>query len=948
MNSPSDKDAALRREVNLLGQVLGETLIEQGGRALFEAVETIRELSKRIRSEGRPEDIRRMEEVIRGLDAGTARSVVKAFSIYFQLVNTAEENHRVRRKRHYDALPPEHAQRWSLRETIYGLRQRGVAGEQVQDILLKLSIEPVFTAHPTEIKRHTVQRGLRRIARLTEGLEGTEATPRQREDLIRRLREEVTILYQTDAIRPRKPTVLDELESKLFYFEETLFDVLPDIYEEIEGLLAEHYPGASFEVPPFLRVGSWVGGDQDGNPAVTPDTLEEALRLQKERVLRRYLQDVRDLIDRLSPSTEQVPVNQEMIASTRVELERMPHLMERLAGKNQAEVYRLKLSCIAERLKATLAHNRPEEDEEVREADSESGRKVGWRNGRMEVRENLVYASSRDFLEDLRMISRSLTANRGARIAAGDLKRLIRRVEVFRFRLARVDVRQHREEHTHALTDILKRLRIAPDYAAWPEEGRTAFLLKEIGQLRPLIAGEFEGDPRTRKVVETFRRMRRCLETISADCLGSYIISMTQGPSDVLTVLLLAKEAGLYRTEQDGSVKSLIDVVPLFETIQDLRRAPEVMDRLFREEVYLSNLRARRNLQEVMIGYSDSNKDGGYLTSNWEIYKAQRALHARQRGVRLKLFHGRGGTISRGGGPVNRAITAQPRGTLEGRIKITEQGETISYKYMNPTIAFRNLEQVVSATIWTALPDEDGREPEAWGAALERLSDLSYRAYRGFVEDPDFARYFSEATPIREIDHLTIGSRPARREDRHALADLRAIPWVFAWMQGRHLVPNGLGLGAALKAFIEENPEARTALLREMYRDWSFFTVIIDNAQMSVSKADLHIAERYADLVRDRKVRTRLFGRVATEHRLTEEMILKVTGQARILDNEPALQKSILLRNPYVDPLSYIQVEFLRRTRSLGEDAPPDEFARLFSIVATSINGVATGMHGTG
>jgi len=943
MNSPSDKDAALRREVNLLGQVLGETLIEQGGRALFEAVETIRELSKRIRGEGRPEDIRRMEEVIRGLDAGTARSVVKAFSIYFQLVNTAEENHRVRRKRHYDALPPKHAQRWSLRETIYGLRQRGVAAGQVQDILLKLSIEPVFTAHPTEIKRHTIQRSLRRIARLTEGLERDEAMPRQREDLIRRLREEVTILYQTDAVRPRKPTVIDELESKLFYFEETLFDVLPDIYEEIEGLLTEHYPDSSFEVPPFLRIGSWVGGDQDGNPAATPDTLEEALRLQKERVLQRYLQDVQALIDRLSPSMEQVPVNQEVIASARVEIERMPHLTARLTGKNPAEVYRLKLSCTAERLKATLAHNRPE-------TDSESGRKVGGRNGGVEVREDLVYATSRDFLEDLRMISRSLIANRGGRIAAGDLKRLIRRVEVFRFRLARIDVRQHREEHTHALIDILGRLRIAPDYAAWPEEDRIAFLLREIGQLRPLIAGEFEGDARTRKAVEIFRRMRRCLETISADGLGSYIISMTQESSDILTVLLLAKEAGLYRIEQDGSAKSLIDVVPLFETIQDLRRAPEVMDRLFREEVYRSHLRARRNLQEVMIGYSDSNKDGGYLTSNWEIYKAQRALHAvaRQRGVGLKLFHGRGGTISRGGGPVNRAITAQPRGTLEGRIKITEQGETISYKYMNPTIAFRNLEQVVSATIWTALPDEDGREPEAWGAALERLSDLSYRAYRGFVEDPDFTRYFNEATPIGEIDHLTIGSRPARRGDCQRLADLRAIPWVFAWMQGRHLVPNGFGLGAALKAFIEENPEARTALLREMYRDWSFFTVIIDNAQMSVSKADLHIAERYADLVRDRKVRTRLFGRVAAEHRLTEEMILKVTGQARILDNEPALQKSILLRNPYVDPLSYIQVEFLRRTRALRENAAPDEFARLFSIVATSINGVATGMHGTG
>lgn len=930
MNSPSDKDAALRREVNLLGQVLGETLIEQGGRELFEAVETIRELSKRIRGEGRPEDIRRMEEVIRGLDAGTARNVIKAFSIYFQLVNTAEENHRVRRKRHYDALPPEHAQRWSLRETIYGLRQRGVPAEQIQDILLKLSIEPVFTAHPTEIKRHTIQRSLRRIARLTEGLEGTESTPRQREDLIRRLREEVTILYQTDAIRPRKPTALDELESKLFYFEETLFDVLPDLYEEIEGLLAEHYPGSSFEVPPFLRIGSWVGGDQDGNPAVTPDTLEEALRLQKERVLQRYLQDVRDLIDRLSPSTEQVPVNQEVIASTRVELERMPHLTERLAGRNRAEIYRLKLSCIAERLKATLAHNRPEEDKEARE--------------------DLIYASSRDFLEDLRMISRSLTANRGARIAAGDLKRLIRRVEVFRFRLARIDVRQHREEHTHALTDILKRLRIAPDYAAWPEEGRIAFLLREIGQLRPLIPAELEGDARTRKVVETFRRMRRCLETISADCLGSYIISMTQAPSDVLTVLLLAKEAGLYRTEQDGSVRSLIDVVPLFETIQDLRRAPEVMDRLFREEVYLSNLRARHNLQEIMVGYSDSNKDGGYLTSNWEICKAQRALHAvaRRRGVRLKLFHGRGGTISRGGGPVNRAIVAQPHGTLDGRIKITEQGETISYKYTNPTIAFRNLEQVVSATILTALQDEDGQEQEAWSAALERLSDLSYRAYRDLVEDPDFVRYFNEATPIGEIDRLTIGSRPARREDRQDLADLRAIPWVFAWMQSRHLVPNGFGLGAALRAFIQERPEAHTALLREMYRDWSFFTVIIDNAQMSVSKADLHIAERHAGLVSDRTVRDRLFGRIAAEHRLTEEMLLVVTGQARILDNEPALQKSILLRNPYVDPLSYIQVEFLRRTRALREDAAPDAFARLFSIVATSINGVATGMHGTG
>ena len=476
------------------------------------------------------------------------------------------------------------------------------------------------------------------------------------------------------------------------------------------------------------------------------------------------------------------------------------------------------------------------------------------------------------------------------------------------------------------------------------------FLRNEIGQLRPLIPAELPFGDRTRRVIETFRRMRRCLETVDPDGLGSYIISMTQVPSDVLAVQLLAKEAGLYRVAQDGAITSRIDVVPLFETIQDLRRAPQVMEDLFGEEAYRNNLRARNHLQEIMIGYSDSNKDGGYLTSNWEIYKAQRSLHdvASRHGVALKLFHGRGGTISRGGGPVNRAIMAQPTGSLDGQIKVTEQGETISYKYVNPPIAFRNLEQVVSAMLLACLPGDDAQEPDPWFAAMETLSDLSFRAYRTFLEDPDFIRYFHEATPIGEIGHLTMGSRPASRSVTQELDHLRAIPWVFAWMQSRHFVPSGFGLGTALKAFTEERPEVHRDLLRRMYREWPFFTVVIDNAQMSVSKADLRIAGCYAGLVGDRAVGERLFRRVADEHRLTERMILEITGQARPLDNEPALQKSILLRNPYVDPLSYIQVEFLRRARALPDDAGPEQVTRLFSIIAMSINGVATGMHGTG
>lgn len=917
----------LREDVHLLGTLLGDVLREQGGETLFACVERIRKEAIQVRTQPPPEGRARLTALVRALDLETAFQVVRAFTIYFHLVNTAEENHRLRnlRQRETEEYPAPRYE--SIAAAIAALRAEGVTAEALRGLLRRLLIKPVFTAHPTEARRRTVLEHLRHIATTVAALDDPRLTPRQRAALQDHLRTEITLLWQTDEVRPAPPSPMHEVRNGLYYFEESLFDVVPRLYRDLEEALATYYPGETFEIPPFLRFGVWMGGDRDGNPAVTHTVTAEALRLQRQVVLNRYLRDVAELARDLSVSRRRVGVSPELLASIEADVERLGAVGRTLVARNPVEPYRQKLALIGERLRRTLA-----------------GEPEG-------------YADPAELLADLTTMRRSLLDHCGRRIADAALADLIWRVRVFGFHLAEMDIRQHSSVHTQALTEIMARMGVVADYASLPEEDRIHLLRQEILNPRPLLPAEPIFSPATNELIATLRTVAHLQREVGLAACHTYIISMTRAASDVLAVQLLAKETGLLQVRPDGSVESRLQIVPLFEEIAELEQCPAILERLLAEPVYRANVRAWGDAQEVMLGYSDSNKDGGYLAANWALYRAQIGLSevCRRAGVDLTLFHGRGGAIGRGGGPTERAIMAQPPGSLEGRLKFTEQGEVIFARYANPGIAHRHLEQVTNAVLRASLSPTvrtaaAARQP-AWVAVMTDMAAVALRAYRQLVyETPEFLSYFLQATPIAEIGQHLIASRPITRGRLDQITDIRAIPWVFAWTQSRHNLPGWYGLGRALAWAAETQPDGLD-LLREMYRSWPFFRSIIDNAQISLGTADLEIAALYADLVQDPAVRTRIFSTIAEEFHRTTRMVLAVTGQERLLDRSPILQRSISLRNPYVDPMSHIQVELLRRLRTTPPEVfrqQPDLRERLLFVILHTINGIAAGLQTTG
>jgi phosphoenolpyruvate carboxylase len=969
----------LARDVDLLGSILGGILREQGGDVLFDTVEGIRLLSKARRQTGDPRCAAEMEHRVQALPLDLAEQVVRAYTLYFHVVNVAEEHHRLRvlRRREIETGRPRHD---SIFEAVALLKEAGVTAEEFQAALNTLSIEPVLTAHPTEARRRTVLDRLRRIAELVAQRESQLLAPRDQALLLDALREELTALWQTDEARARRPEVLDEVRNALYYFDETLFETVPRIYRDLEDALAQQYPGVHFHVPPFLRFGSWIGGDRDGNPFVTPEITATTLRLHKDLVLSKYQEAVHRLLRLLSPSTSIVSVSKALLQSVEEDAQRLPELravLDRYAG----EPYRQKLIAVLAKLWRTRAENQcrlqglqaQKWGWEVAETGSQVPGQTGTANP------GAGYRCAAELLADLQVISASLEANQGRRLARGRLQDLVRQIEAFGFHLARLDIRQHSSRHTAALRELFAALEITPDYAALPEDEKVALLSREILNPRPLIPAELTFSPETNETIEVFRTIRRMQDEIGIEACQTYIISMTHHVSDVLAVQLLAKEAGLFGLHRTDSGTrepfSRLHIVPLYETIDDLRRGQELSRALFQNEVYRMNLRAWGGVQEIMLGYSDSNKDGGYLAANWALYQAHRMLAAaaQECGVSLKLFHGRGGAIGRGGGPTNRAILSLPRGALNGRLKITEQGEVIFARYNNPAIAHRHLEQLTAAVLRATLrPAEDASvrpaQPAhgsavapAWQELMERLAAESRAAYRALVyETPRFAEFFFQATPIDVIARLNIGSRPAARRATQDIEDLRAIPWVFSWTQCRAMLPGWYGLGTALERCIAAAPE-HLAVLQAMYQTWPFFRLVIDNAQISLGMADLHIARKHASLVEDAELREQIFRRIEREYQLACQMIVAVTGQREVLDNAPVLKRSIRLRNPYVDPISYIQVELLRRLRAVERRLVQDqtlpaaerarlerEHERLLLAVFRSINGVAAGMQSTG
>ncbi len=918
MQDPRTPIDRLRDDVRLLGSVLGDVLREQGGPELLDLVERIRRQAIALRTAYSEEDDRALQHTIATLDPSAAFDVVKAFTTYFHLINLAEQNHRIRRLWDLEAARHPAPRPGSLPDACARLREEGLSREELRHFLCRMDLRPVFTSHPTEVRRRTVLEHLHRLADLIASVTSPGLPPSHRRRAQEDLYRSVTALWHTDEVRALGPSPLDEVRNGLYFLQETVYEVVPSLYREARDALGGE---GGLEELAFLRFGSWMGGDRDGNPSVDAATTADTLRVHRQVILDRYLHELRALERELSMSTRRVGVSRALLDSLRTDLARFPEMAE-VARWYPHEPYRQKLHIMGRRIASS------------RDA---TGAPAGYR-------------SPQELLDDLRVIRDSLEHYSGSRLACGRVDDLMARVRTFGFHLASLDLRQDSRVHERVVHAVLRQAGVAQEYLGLSEPDRVA-LLSHLLDHPPVLRDTPPLDtPEERDAWEVLHALPRWQTRWGEDACHTYITSLTSDASDVLEVLVLARAAGLCVLEPSGRVRSRLDIVPLFERIPELRRAGEVLDTLLRLPWYRRHLEARGNLQEVMLGYSDSNKDGGYLAASWELYRAQTVLPAvfRRHGCELRLFHVRGGPVGRGGGPAAHAILSAPRCALGGRLKLTEQGEVIFARYANPAIAHRHLEQLAHALLVGGLspstaPDE-GRLPQ-WEAALEEMADTAYRAYREFVyETPGFLQYFREATPIEEIAQLTIGSRPAHRGARQTIEDLRAIPWVFSWTQTRTNLPGWYGLGTALSTFAARSP-AHVRFLREMYEGWPFFRSTMENAQISLGTADMRIARIYARAVTDPGIREGIFRLIEDEYARSVSMVLQVTGQKRLLDTMPTLQRLIALRNPYVDPMHYIQARLLRELR---EARDPEVRDRWRWVVLHSINGIAAGIQTTG
>jgi len=915
-----------------LGDTLKKVIEEQVDSKVLALEEKVRALANELRVSNKPESFQQMQSIIAGLTLEQSAGLIKSFSLFFALVNLSEQLQRIWVLRDRALAKPGVPRSESIFAAIATLKEQGVSAADLQKWLNGAAILPVFTAHPTEARRRTVLDKLRRLADVLDtshvggGLVSSSGLPSASADESA-VREEITALWQSDDIRVVRPSVTEEVKNGLYYFEESIIDLIPALYDDLEQALAQHYPEHDWRVPPVLRFGSWMGGDRDGNPNVTPPLTVATVRMLAQAVRKRYLRSMEELSRRLSNSSHQAGVSDDLKVFIEKNALLFPAVAESGRTRYPRELYRQACGFIREKLRRSLL--------------AVEQTQLDW-DGPVEM-DNLAYFESAELLKDMRMLQHSLLTNKGSAVAAGSLHRFIRQVDVFGLHLATLDCRQHSERHQNALTEVLAHAGVCPDYSKLDEDQRIALLAAELNNPRPLIPAKLDFTPETIETIETFRSISAILQQLSPDAIDSYIISMTRGASDILTALLFAREAGLF---QPARGFSRLNIAPLFETGADLAGGAKILEACLRVPVYREHIRLRGNVQEVMIGYSDSNKDVGFLAANWALYKAQSAIRdvAAREGIELRLFHGRGGAIGRGGGPANKAILAQPPGTVGNQIKLTEQGEVIADRYGLPKIAHRHLEQVLHAVLLAGL-ERRADPPKEWELALDRVAELSRKYYRKLVyETPSFIEYFRAATPINEISRLNLGSRPGSRKKSDRIEDLRAIPWVFSWMQNRHTLPGWYGLGYALESFAAEG-NAQLALLQEMYERWPFFRTLLENAQMILGKADMQIAARYAELVPNRAVASDIFGEIQREYQRSSTIICRIAKINRLLDDSPVLQHSIDRRNPYVDPLSFIQVELLRRLRN-NPDA--SQIAPLEEQILLTISGIAAGLKNTG
>jgi phosphoenolpyruvate carboxylase len=894
------KDNPLRRDVRSLGAVLGQVLVEQSDQELFDDVEKLRKIlighreqvRRRPGSAATSELMDEAQTLISNMDLERAYHVTKAFAIYFELTNLAETNHRKRRRR-AGKLDKQHSSpAGSFRGTLMRMRQAGQSAEDALAALNQIRITPVFTAHPTEVARQTVLLKRRRIAEQLERLDRLPLTAADAASCEDNIRAEVTALWQTDEVRLAKPTVNDEIRMGLRYFPLSLFDTLPKIYDEIGEAFHDVYGIVidKFDLPDLVRFGSWIGGDRDGNPLVKPGCIRDALELARAVILRRYIAEVEAMSDRLSSSLRQVKASPEMLARLSSYERDVPDVHLLWGQQNTQESYRRFLSYILQRLRQTR----------------DGGKNTG------------AYSGTADFEHDLLLLRESLHSHQGQRLAESFVDPLLRRVRTFGFHLHTLDIRQHARVHGEALAHL------------------------ETTKANESPTGAHSSA--SEEVLETFGVIAELKRTYCPTAIRNYVVSGAESEHDVLAVIRLAKSRML---NMAGSrTDPGLMPVPLFESIDSLRAAAGVMRRLWSNAEYRSLVDSWGGWQEVMLGYSDSNKDGGMLTSTWELYKAHRELHraAQENKVKLRLFHGRGGTVGRGGGPTHSAILAQPEGFFSGQIRLTEQGEVLNWKYSDPVLAEWNLELMIAASLEALTRPGRAESPDQnrWEEAIEEMSGEAYRIYRrDIAENPEILEYFEQATPVNELESARIGSRPSRRTKGRRLEDLRAIPWVFGWMQSRHAVPAWFGVGHALQQFAKKG-SGHEQLLRQMMKEFAPFSDLVRNVELGMAKADLDIARVYSGLVRNAALRKRVFSLLEDEFLRSRRMILRVAGERELLGQNRVLARSIRLRNPYVDPISLIQVELLRRKQRDSDNA------NLEYPMGATINGIAAGLHNTG
>lgn len=916
----ADKDLPLREDIRLLGRLLGDTLRSQEGDQVFDLIENIRKTAIRFRREKDQQALIELGGILNQLTERGAIAVVRAFTFFSQLSNIAEDLHHNRRRRLH-RIAGSKFQEGSLSLSLERVQASNIGIEQLQRFFEHALIVPVLTAHPTEVQRKSILDRQLEISHLMTQRDRIELSPDELSENEEALRRAILVLWQTGILRVARLTVDDEVENGLAYYRYTFLRALPKIYARTEDLLVKSF-GTSFKnLPAFIHMGSWIGGDRDGNPFVNDQVMLRALEKQSKLTFDYYLEEIHQLGSELSLSTRLVETSQP--------LSQLSTSSPDQSESRQIEPYRRALIAIYSRLVSTA-------------------REVGHISGEYRAAGNdKPYQSTTEFLESLEILYDSLCQHKSELIANGRLRNLIRAVQVFGFHLAPLDSRQHSGIHEKVITELFAFSEDRAGYDQLTESEKRKWLLSEINMARLLSSPYLDYSEGVAKELAIFKTIASAHQRFGKQAMPNYIISKTDDLSDILEVALLLKEVGLVKP---GAVPALaVHIIPLFETIADLRNCPTIMEQLFSLPEYIKLLDSRGKTQEVMLGYSDSNKDGGFLTSNWELYKAEVELVRvfKKYGITLRLFHGRGGTVGRGGGPSYQAILAQPPGSVNGQIRITEQGEVIASKYANPEIGQRNLETLVSATLEATLLNhsEINSEATSFHQVMETLSNEAFKAYRNLVyETPEFVDYFRQSTPISEISELKIGSRPASRKASKAIEDLRAIPWVFSWGQNRLLIPGWYGFGSAIETFLKNNKDQGLATLQKMYRNWRFFEALISNMDMVLAKTDIGIASRYAELVVDKQSGEAIFKRIEQEWQLTVNALLSITQHSDLLETNPSLARSLRNRIPYIDPLNHLQVELLRRYRDRSGEAD-DSLKRAIHL---TINGIAAGLRNSG